>query len=231
MTEQRDNEASMNLAAVVLAGGESSRMDGQDKLEAVLAHRTLLQTTIDSISSGVGALAGGAGRASIALTKVVVVGPNRKLSRDGIHLEFAREQPPGGGPVPGIRAGLDALRQDPPDLVAIVAGDMPAAGEALAGLAENFRFPNVYGSTALEATVARSDGALQPLLTVYRLDALRRVLDGATALHSARSVLSQTRYQIIDVPTSVTYDVDTPADLEAAKLAHGGSRRSRRARH
>ncbi|GAA3162009.1 NTP transferase domain-containing protein [Nonomuraea roseoviolacea] len=89
--------------AVVLAGGEARRLGGADKPGLVVGGRTLLERVAGAVS--------GAGR-------VVVVGP----VRDVPGVVFTREDPPGGGPVPALRAGL---REVTAPRVVLLAADLP----------------------------------------------------------------------------------------------------------
>ncbi|MET7461892.1 NTP transferase domain-containing protein [Nonomuraea sp. NPDC005501] len=88
---------------VVLAGGEARRLGGADKPGLVVGGRTLLERVVAAVP--------GAGR-------VVVVGPERELPG----VVFTREDPPGGGPVPALRAGL---REVTAPRVVLLAADLP----------------------------------------------------------------------------------------------------------
>ncbi|RJL36059.1 molybdenum cofactor guanylyltransferase [Bailinhaonella thermotolerans] len=90
--------------AVVLAGGSARRLGGVDKPGLAVGGRTLLRRVVDA--------AGDAGRA-------IVVGPERE-GLPGVL--FTRERPPGGGPVPALRAGLDLCEADH---VLLLAADLP----------------------------------------------------------------------------------------------------------
>ncbi|MGH3433518.1 MAG: NTP transferase domain-containing protein, partial [Thermocrispum sp.] len=79
------------LYAVILAGGAAARLSGVDKPMLEVGGKPLLHTVI-------GAVAGAAA--------VVVVGPRRT---DTMRVRWAREDPPGGGPVAALAAGLAAL--------------------------------------------------------------------------------------------------------------------------
>src|SRR5260370_42475001 len=97
------------LAAVVLAGGRGDRLGGVDKPGISIGGRTLA-----SVAAGA-ALDAGA-------IRVVIVGPIRPELADERALEFTTEQPPGGGPVPALRAGLDLVAE--PWLL-LLAADLP----------------------------------------------------------------------------------------------------------
>jgi len=103
----------VRLAAVVLAGGQASRLGGADKPGLVVGTRSLLAAVVSA------AVEAGAGH-------VVVVGPARPglaaAAGPSGQLDFVREDPPGSGPVAALRAGLAAISAP---AVAVLAADMP----------------------------------------------------------------------------------------------------------
>jgi molybdopterin-guanine dinucleotide biosynthesis protein A len=100
--------------AVILAGGRAARMGGVDKPGLVVGSSTMAVAVMRAV------VAAGAAR-------VVMVGPARadlmelahSLERD---LTIVREDPPGSGPVPALRAGLGPIRAP---WVAVLAADLP----------------------------------------------------------------------------------------------------------
>ncbi|MGD8199244.1 NTP transferase domain-containing protein [Ornithinimicrobium sp. W1679] len=100
---------------LVLAGGRGSRLGGRDKGALVVEGRPLL----DRVLSAAPVLGG----------RVVVVG--RGPVPEGVLRTL--EDPPDGGPVAGIAAGLAALGTGS-DWVAVVAVDQPGAAPAVAAL-------------------------------------------------------------------------------------------------
>lgn len=96
----------MDLAAVVLAGGTAARLDGADKAGIELAGSTFLERAL---------------AATAAAGEVVVVGDAVPTGRP---VTFVREDPPHGGPVAALAAGLRALAGRP-DTVLVHAVDMP----------------------------------------------------------------------------------------------------------
>ena len=106
-----------DVTVVVLAGGTSRRF-GADKLGARLHGSTVLETVVGSLPAG---------------WPVVVVGPTRECGRP---VTWTREDPPGGGPLAGVAAGVLRVRTA---VVAVVAGDMPYAGPALERLVAALR--------------------------------------------------------------------------------------------
>ena len=85
--------ASSDVTVVVLAGGTSRRF-GSDKLAAPLGGSTVLDTVLGSLPPE---------------WPVVVVGPPRECRRP---VTWTREDPPGGGPLAGVAAGVDAVTTD-----------------------------------------------------------------------------------------------------------------------
>lgn len=93
-------------AAVVLAGGTAARLDGTDKAALVYDGRSLLEVALAAVAGA---------------AQTIVVGDPVSTSRP---VTFTREEPPRGGPLAGLRAGVIAL-DGPPGLVVVTAVDMP----------------------------------------------------------------------------------------------------------
>ena len=182
---------------IVLGGGDSRRL-GHDKLAAVIGELTVLNTLLAGLAD---ALPG---------VPVSVVGPERTTT---LPVTWCREEPVGGGPVAGLAA---ALPLDPHAVVAVVAGDQPFAAPALTPLV------SAFGSTDGAIGVDPS-GRDQPLLAIYRCGPLRLAVGAQPAGQSVRSMLS--RLSVVRVPLEGRWclDVDTAADLDAARRLGFGS--------
>ncbi|WP_062072246.1 molybdenum cofactor guanylyltransferase [Demequina sediminicola] len=152
----------MNLDAIVLSGGRASRLGGVDKGAIDIGGETMLQRTL---------------RACAAAREVVVVGDadRTSLGEQAVELTVVREDPPYGGPVAGLAAGMRALPRDT-DLVLVVACDMPLAVDAVPPLVEaSSAAIAVAGETARQcdgAWACDDGGTSQPLLAVYVKEAL-----------------------------------------------------------
>ena len=85
------HDGTVTWAAVILTGGRAQRLGGTDK--ASLEHQGLTL-----LGHALAAVAGAA--------ETVVVGPEVMTPRP---VTFARESPPGGGPLAGLAAGVAAL--------------------------------------------------------------------------------------------------------------------------
>ncbi len=95
-----------SFAAIVLAGGQASRLGGADKATIEIRGRSLLEHTLDAV---------------IDASEVVVVGQHVPTDRP---VTFVVEDPQYGGPVAGLLTGRDSLLRTFPSLV-VLAVDMP----------------------------------------------------------------------------------------------------------
>ena len=98
--------------AIILAGGRGTRLGGTDKPGLVV---------------GAESMAAAVARAAVAAgaRRVILVGPGRPDLAAIVAPEallLAREEPPGAGPVPALRAGLREARAP---WVAVLAADLP----------------------------------------------------------------------------------------------------------
>src|SRR5690606_26614815 len=84
------------FCGVILAGGTAARLGGADKASIELGGRTLLEIAIDAF---------------LDADEVVVVGP--ETVRTTRPVTFVREDPPLGGPVVGLLAGVESLLRRP----------------------------------------------------------------------------------------------------------------------
>lgn len=177
--------------AVIVAGGRGSRLGGTNKPEWVHRGHRLLDSAL--------AAASGADR-------IVVVGEVEVPA--GILL--TREDPPFGGPVAGLAAGLVALEQTataaPPTWVLLLAADLPDAERAVRRLFEVD--PGHHDGTHL----VDSQGKPQWLVGCYRLDALRTRLASPDHPRSLFGLLEPLELLGVPAPAEVTADVDTVAD-------------------
>ncbi|WP_369055859.1 molybdenum cofactor guanylyltransferase [Kineococcus terrestris] len=201
-------------AAVVVAGGAGSRFTAAggagDKLDADVGGRPVLHELLRAL---VGA---GPGR-------VVLVGPARDLPAPlAARVERVREDPPGGGPLAALAAGLRHLAATGAGrgcAVALLAGDQPFAAPAL---------PRLLGALgpATAAVGVDPSGRRQPLLAAVRLGAaLDALAGGAVDGRPVRELYARLEGRfpgaVAGVPVSERerLDVDVPADLAAAREA------------
>ncbi|KQV10116.1 hypothetical protein ASE03_22060 [Kitasatospora sp. Root187] len=180
--------------ALVLAGGAARRLGGVDKPGLAVGGRTLLDRVLAACPDA---------------RTVVVVGPERPTERSDLH--WTREDPPGGGPVAAVAAGLGQISAD---RVLLLAADLP--------------FLDGRTVERLLDALAEHDGALlvdaggrdQPLAGAYRSSALRAALGdlGEPVGLPLRRLLAPLRLVRLADPDGVSYDCDTWEDLELARL-------------
>lgn len=188
-TSSGDPGGRAEVFVVVLAGGSSTRF-GSDKLAAPLRGTTMLEHLLDSLPQE---------------WNVVVVGPRREVSRP---VTWVQEDPPGGGPLAGVAAGMPVAKAA---VALVVAGDMPHAAPALVQLLATLESRHdVDAAVALDGT-----GTPNPLLAAYRAAATRVVLTGAVHGRPARELL-RLRHVGVTVQADAARDIDTPGDLEAS---------------
>lgn len=191
-------------AAIVLAGGKSTRL-GRDKASEPLLGRPLLQRVIDSVQV-----------ATREITVVRAAGQRLPEVEAHVPIEVVQDVVPGKGPLGGIYTGL---RQIDGEFAFVTGCDMPmlqpALISALLGLASGRR-----------AVVPVVEGLPQPLCAVYareclepmsrRLDAgelkLALLLEEVGALH-----LQEEQWRVFD-PRGLSFvNVNSDADLERVR--------------
>lgn len=126
------------------------------------------------------------------------------------------EDPPGGGPLAGIDAGLAALGAPADAWVVVVSVDCPGIADVLAALLDEPLGDRCEGRILRGGVPEPFD---QYLMGVYRVGALRRVIDEAVARRGnvrgmgVRRVLRALALERVDVSADVCRDVDTPEDV------------------
>lgn len=220
----------MRVDLLVLAGGRGERLGGQDKAALEVGGHSMLDRVLEAA-----ALLGGS---------VVVVGDTPVP--EGVARTL--EDPPDGGPVAGIAAGLEALAAapaggapasgaspsgvSPTGWVAVVAVDQPGAAPALAALGAA-----LPGLPADVDAVSHEDGTghRQWLLAVYRRAALEAALARLDSPRdtSVRRLVAGLRWQVVEGGTEQLGDVDTWEDAarwEQRLVEDVGRRRDARRR-
>lgn len=208
-------DAPPTVDLIVLAGGRGSRLGGAVKPSVTVAGRTLLSWVLD---------ARGLAR------QVVVVGPASARPAAGTEtstevgtgagkLLWSLEDPPFGGPVAGIAAGLSELdvHKGPKAAhwVLLLACDLPWAAAAASLLVAAASDPDLPGTVDGVHLVDR-DGRAQWLAGIYRAGPLRAAVqqvEGAARGASVRNLLAGLTLRGILDETGVGRDVDTWDDV------------------
>lgn len=201
--------------AVVLAGGRASRLGGVPKPTLVVEGATLLDHALTAARDA---------------ARTVVVGPEpgdatghgHAPAPGGREVLRTREDPPFGGPVAGLDAGLRALARAAPPTgpapwVLLLAVDVPRAGDAVPRLRRAVAQRPADGGTTDGAYLVR-DGRAQWLVGLYRHAALRTALDAVSGPDGLQGVSVQrlvSRLVCVEVPDpdGTSADVDTWDDV------------------
>ncbi|MFE9251972.1 DUF6457 domain-containing protein [Streptomyces sp. NPDC007088] len=206
--------------AVVLAGGAARRLGGTDKPAVTVGGRALIDRVLAACAS--------------AETTVVVSGP-RTCARPVVR---ARENPPGGGPVAALDAGL---RHTARDLVLVLSADLPfldrptverlvaaldtALGPAVGPVERTGAGggPRRDGGQVDGALLVDASGRDQTLVAVYRASSLRGALDRLRAEHGTlhglplRSLVSDFALVRVRDEGNASFDCDTWEDVAVAR--------------
>lgn len=186
------------FAAIVLAGGQASRLGGVDKASIELGGRSLLERALDAV---------------VDAGEVVVVGDPVPTERP---VTFVREDPRYGGPAAGLLTGRDHLLRRFPTL-AVLAVDMPHLTSA------TFRRLHEAAVGHEGAVLTGPDDRAQLAFVVEtdRLDAVRPDREAQHGL-AIRTLLEPLDIVRVASVGSEARDVDTWSDLrDLASEAEG----------
>lgn len=175
--------------AIVLAGGSARRLGGIDKASLEVGESTLLFRALAAVSGA---------------RTVVVVGPMRHVPESVL---VVSEEPPGGGPVAALAAGLKHMNTS---VVVVLACDMP--------------FVTTQTVDQLVAAASTSDhGALlidpggrqQYLTAAYRVAALESALDRLESVDGAAMKQALQPLTLIEIASDADITLDCDAwDVE-----------------
>ncbi|WP_399088512.1 NTP transferase domain-containing protein [Streptomyces sp. BBFR2] len=199
--------------ALVLAGGAARRLGGADKPALSIGGRSLLDRVLAACPDA---------------ATTVVVGPPRPTVRAVVP---ALEDPPGGGPLAALDAGL---RHTTAPTVLVLAADLPFLTPAtVRALLTAATGTPPDGAARVDGAVLRDAGGRdQPLVAAYRSASLRRELAVLRAAHGSLSGLplravtaALTLERVESMSASASFDCDTWEDVGAARARireHGG---------
>ncbi|MGD3105366.1 NTP transferase domain-containing protein [Streptomyces sp. YGL11-2] len=188
--------------AIVLAGGAARRLGGADKPALSVGGRPLLDRVLAACPDA-------------AVT--VVVGPGRPTVRAVVH---ALEDPPGGGPLAALDAGL---RHTTAPTVLVLSADLPFLTAAT--VRDLLRAATAHGAAPRDgALLCDAEGRDQPLVAAYGAAPVRRRLDLLRAEHGTLAGLPVRRLtsalalaRVQDATSTASFDCDTWEDISAAR--------------
>ena len=186
--------------ALILAGGSARRLGGADKPAVDVGGRTMLEHVLAAVPD--------AGR-------IVVVGPRRVVAPAVL---WCVEDPPGGGPVAGVAAGLAHITAD---VVLVLAADLPAVAPAVPVLLDRLAGGDV-------ALLVDADGRRNYLAAAWHRPALQRALDavGDPVGAPVRALIRGADVVPVPDPHGWGRDCDTWPDVEAARSEAAQASRS-----
>ncbi|NJK61643.1 MAG: molybdenum cofactor guanylyltransferase [Synechococcaceae cyanobacterium SM2_3_1] len=193
-----------SISALILAGGQSSRM-GQDKALLSLHGRTFLQHVCE--------IAGQVTHEVLILTPW----PEKYQSILDLEWNLIQEMHPGQGPLNGFLQGLQLLstRPDPPDWILLLACDLPLLDpDTLQAWAEQLQ---QLGMDQL-ALIPHQPQGWEPLCAFYRLQCFPGLSEFAEAGgRSFQSWLDQIAVQplhLSEPEKKMLWNCNTPTDFK-----------------
>jgi molybdopterin-guanine dinucleotide biosynthesis protein A len=184
--------------AIVLAGGAAKRLGGADKPALSVGGRALLDRVLAACRD--------AGR-------TVVVGGRRPTARPVV---WAREEPPGGGPLAALDAGV---RHTAAECLLVLSADLPFLREGtVRRLVDSLDARDGEGVVLTDA-----DGRDQPLVAAYRAEPLRRELAllateyGSLSGLPLRLLTRELDLARIETDPLASFDCDTWEDISTAR--------------
>lgn len=212
-------EGDFSCAAVIVAGGASRRLNHVPKASLSDGTNTLLGCALDAVA---------------AASPRVVVGPESLPLPSGVLR--TRENPPFSGPAAAIHAGLECIAADCersqaplPSWCLILGVDTPRIAPAVQQLIAAARgaeqaataTPSPTDSEAPNDSEASAgfwgvaEGIYQPLVGIYRFEAIRSVFSTGTTDASVRSFLRRLNPAAVEMSAADTADVDTWEQAQA----------------
>lgn len=206
-------EGDFSCAAVVVAGGASRRLNHVPKASLSDGKNTLLGCALDAVA---------------AASPRVVVGPESLPLPSGVLR--TRENPPFSGPAAAIHAGLECIAADCersqaplPEWCLILGVDTPRIAPAVQQLIAAARAAEQVsvgqsapaGSEASAGFWGVAEGIYQPLVGIYRFEAIRSVFSTGTTDASVRSFLRRLNPAAVQMSAADTADVDTWEQAQA----------------
>lgn len=217
-----EGSADFSCAAVVVAGGASRRLNHVPKASLSDGTSTLLDCALEAVA---------------AASPRVVVGPESlPLPPEVLR---TREDPPFSGPAAAIHAGLECIAaacersQAPmPEWCLILGVDTPRIAPAVQQLiaaargveqtcaehAADFSPTDSESSEGSESSAGFwgvAEGIYQPLVGIYRFEAIRSVFSTGTTDASVRSFLRRLNPAAVQMSAADTADVDTWEQAQA----------------
>jgi len=186
--------------AVLLAGGAGTRLGGRHKPAITVAGHTLLDRALAAVRDA---------------DRVVVVGPPQPTRRT---VRWTREDPPGGGPVAALAAGLAGETDiaDETDVV-VLATDL---AKITAGTIDRLRAALAKQPDQDGVVLCDHAGRRQWLIGVWRAGSLRAALPAQPQGASLHATLGGLAVATLPEWLGESADIDTLTDLTRLLIEH-----------
>lgn len=185
----------MRTAAIILAGGQGSRLGGVRKADLEVGGRRLLDRVLDAVAGS---------------EQRIVVGYEDLEIPDGVII--TREDPPGSGPAAGVAAGMAEVGDV--DWVFTLACDLPAVAGAVPALLD----AAATAQASTEAISASSEDRWEWLVSIHRAESLREAIRrdgrGGVTNGSMRRLYADLEWERVSVTPTSTKDIDTWEDYD-----------------
>jgi molybdopterin-guanine dinucleotide biosynthesis protein A len=200
-----DHRTTPERAAVVIAGGHSTRFAGGDKAVADLAGTPMLRRVADRLAPAVDHLVLNCRADQRDPLTAALDGYDHPVT-------VALDPDPDAGPMAGIRTGLGAVaRRTPAEYAAVVACDMPFVDPELVA----FLFARAAGDgTAHDAALPRIEGWYQTTQAVYRAGPMAAACERALRAGHGRIVAPLMDLDVTVVPERTLRERDWLGSFE-----------------
>lgn len=191
-------DALVDHDAVILAGGTGRRLGGVDKARLEVGGVPLLARMLAAVTRA---------------RQVVVVAPPASVTAMSLpdRVRVTMEDPPGGGPVAGLVAGMSRLASDSSPWTLVAAVDQPGAAALVPDLV---RAAASAGPEVVAVCPPRQDGDGHWLLALYRTSVLRSALAPYGSGHGLpmRRVVADISFTEVATGAEHVGDIDTWQD-------------------
>nr|WP_253282165.1 NTP transferase domain-containing protein [Arcanobacterium phocae] len=196
-------DATIN-GVLFLGGGRAKRLNGVSKPHFTINGKTLLDYGLTCVNRTVG-----------SVPCIAITAPDDRIPRG---MQSTLEDPPFGGPIAGLRAGLAALQNlstpaSDDSLVAVFPADSPLAPLLIPQL--------TLASHQHDGAIVSWGNRLNYLIGVYRFNKLNSILPNPAHGYSAHSVLDQLNVAIVDDADHLSIDVDYSSDVSQVRRLLG----------
>ena len=186
--------------AIIVAGGRGTRLGGVSKPDLSVGGMPLLDRTLVAVAG--------------ARETIIVGGPRR----EGVL--WAVESPAGSGPAAAVAAGVAALGSGA-EWTVVLGVDTPRASDAVVALLAVLPPDAGAGEGVDGAWIVDTSGHEQPLLAVYRAEALASRCADPQAGRSMRSLVAGLRMLGVADAEGISRDLDTREGAQFWKEQHG----------